>query len=412
MGETRQKKPSKRSVKPSRGKDNAKALLLLPDNGQIQSEARPILSDQFSELSIFETHTRGDQIPGFGPADPTLIDIRKTIGKGIGVFAARKIPAGTLVVAEAPLIRLTRAQELSTDGDDEQLKEISIKRQYTALPATLRRDYDKLFDTEKPQFSRPKSIFYSNCYNLDQHSELGGACIGLTASRINHSCSSHNVQFSFADEGYLDTPVDEEYTDESESAQSAASVVIRRRSGLMLMHAIKDIPKGKELLSNYLSPYLVSQVRQNELQMHYKFTCDCSACTQQGFWADSDVRRSQMRKHRASIERSEGVIQAHFKTSHASGKQLSKLLVLQETASAVDALEKLANLLFKEGLNGYDLLLVYQDLAKWSFMNGDATAGRCWSEKERTMSLICFGATSKRVSDIDARMEDWWKLGE
>lgn len=402
MGETRRKKPSKRSVKASSGK--TKSHLPSPPSSATQtaSEASSYPSSQLAEVTIHDGNPRACIIQ---PTDPTLLDIRKTAERGIGVFAARKIPAGTLVVAETPLIRLTRAQEHSLDGEHEALKESTIKQQYQALPLSLRKGYDKLFDTEKPQFSRHKSIFYSNCYNLDQHSEQGGACIGLLASRINHACGGHNVQLSFADHASLAIHTDEDDTDESESASSTRdSFDTQLRTGIMLMHATKDIPKGKELLSNYLSPYMVSQARQNELQMHYKFTCDCSACLQQGFWAESDERRSQMRRLKTSIEQSEAAFQAHLKTKHDSnGAKSGKLdlVVMQEVASAVEALSKLANLLIKEGLQGHELVSVYRDLTKWSFRNGDQTVGRRWAAKERESSIICFGAGSKQVAEID-----------
>lgn len=402
MGETRQKKPSRRSAKASQGKSKGKSLAVPASGTQTSSEAPSISSSQFGDLSI---QNERSGLSALQAADPSLLDVRKTIGKGIGVFAARKIPAGTLVVVEAPLIRLTKAQEHSPDGDDEELKERSIRQQYNALPTSLRKGYDKLFDTEKPQFSRQKSIFYSNCYNLDQHSEYGGACIGLLASRINHACGGHNIQFSFADNAYLEVCANDNSTDESDSASSSrASLDSERRSGLIIMHAIKDIPKGKELLSNYLSPFMVSQARQNELQMHYKFTCDCSACMQQGFWADSDERRSQMRRYKASIERSEAAFQAHINAKQDANEMKpckSDLVILQEAASAIEALSKLANLLVKEGLSGYDLVLVYRDLAKWSFRNDDERSGKRWTAKERELSILCFGSGSKQVAAID-----------
>lgn len=89
-------------------------------------------------------------------------------------------------------------------------------------------------------------------------------------SRVNHSCLP-NVQFSFEedlpDDFSMSPPQD--YAEHDVVATDAEACSYNRNQGIMLFHTIKDIPAGKEVMSNYESAYLLASDRQLKQQMHY-----------------------------------------------------------------------------------------------------------------------------------------------
>ncbi|KAJ4511143.1 hypothetical protein HRR83_007184 [Exophiala dermatitidis] len=217
----------------------------------------------------------------------SLLELINTPDRGMGVFARRKIKAGTLVLVERPLIILDK---------DEETNPAAIEREFAALSRADQKVYLRLWDAEKSGMSRVVSIYYSNCYNCDEfvkpkqanttattsssrHNKHdssavrdarttagGGSAIGAFASRLNHSCVP-NVQFSY-----------DETTNE------------------MQFRAIRDIARGKEICSNYDKVVFETRSkRQRKQQIYYGFVCTCEACEPHTeFWARSDERRKGM----------------------------------------------------------------------------------------------------------------------
>ncbi len=106
----------------------------------------------------------------------SLIEIRDSESKGLGVFALQDILPGTIVLCEAPLVTLidtgTRADPL----------DIVVN----ALSPHLKESFFKLshFSSNKNE-SVSRSIVYSNAYSISNDLATG---VFETASRINHSC--------------------------------------------------------------------------------------------------------------------------------------------------------------------------------------------------------------------------------
>ncbi|KAL2441506.1 hypothetical protein ABEF95_015214 [Exophiala dermatitidis] len=213
----------------------------------------------------------------------SLLELVNTPDRGMGVFATRKIKAGTLVLVERPLIILDKNEETTP---------AAIEREFAALSRADQKVYLRLWDAEKSGMSRVVSIYYSNCYNCDEFVKPkqanttttpdqrdattgtvtagstagGGSAIGAFASRLNHSCLP-NVQFSY-----------DETTNQ------------------MQFRAIRDIARGKEICSNYDKVVFETRSkRQRKQQIYYGFICTCEACEPHTeFWAKSDERRKGM----------------------------------------------------------------------------------------------------------------------
>lgn len=106
----------------------------------------------------------------------TLIEIRVTEAKGLGVFALHDIEPGTILLSEAPLITLvdtgSRADPLDIAVN---LLSPSKKASFLSLHHFSRNKNESV----------SRSIVYSNGYSIKDDLATG---VFETASRINHSC--------------------------------------------------------------------------------------------------------------------------------------------------------------------------------------------------------------------------------
>lgn len=358
MGQTREKKPSKRTLKAEVAVDPAAPVLVSK-----QSSSQPPVR------SIPTTEAEAEY-------DPSVVEVRYTENKGYALFATRRIPPGTLILQEEPLIRLTRDEEVESNTED------LLVQRYNGLHKNIQRQYKQLHDSKKSDFSRTKSIYFSNCYNLNGDRSIhGGSCIGSTASRINHSCIP-NVQFSF--------------TESDDSPQSALTPM------KMMFHAIKPIAKDKEILSNYENIFLTSVQRRQRLQMYYGFQCDCEACSGSvsghPFWASSDHRRRELVRLKHETDSAEQQKQKQ--------QQQNELQRSDELENTIASLQRVEVLLVKEGLCGDPVARVYADLARWSVQANRPDEARKWLGCERRVCVMGFGVNSRRARDTDRRIAE------
>ncbi len=325
---------------------------------------------------------RGEErtdLPGDHPPQEKalLIEVVSTPDRGLAVFAAQRIKAGTLILAEKPLISLDKDEE-----DDPR----AVEREFSRLSRQQQKLYLGLFDAEKSRMSTVASIYYSNCYNCDgfkvgkaggvedggqQQRRIGGggSAVGLLSSRINHSCVP-NVQFWY-----------DEVSDE------------------MRFRAVRDIPRGRELCSSYdrSGAFETAVQRRRKLQIYYGFVCRCEACEPlTEFWARSDERRRDMHDVFRALQ--------GWDRQFAEGKD-KKLVVC---AAALAALVKLEALLLKEGLvGGAALANTYRSMAKWAERGGDTPAAFKWKTRELQVCVVSFGPDARRTRDIQVRLAEW-----
>ncbi|KIW89126.1 uncharacterized protein Z519_09978 [Cladophialophora bantiana CBS 173.52] len=297
-----------------------------------------------------------------------LLEVVSTSDRGLAVFSTRKIKAGTLVLAERPLISLDK---------DEENDASAIEREFSKLSRTEQKIYLRLFDAQKSRMSRVVSIYYSNCYNCGGfRPSQGGSAIGVLSSRFNHSCVP-NLQFSY-DEG----------------------------SNEMRFYAIRDISRGKEMCSNYdKSVFEVTTKRQRKQQMYYGFVCRCEACEPKNeFWARSDERRMGMYDAIRAVQRCEKNLSAGSDTVIGEEEQAGRVELAEE---ALRSLARLEGLLLKEGLVGAPLANTYRSMAKWAERKGDRGGDEAvtWRIKELGVCITAFGEDAQRTKDIEAQLD-------
>jgi len=337
--------------------DSVSPSSLEPDfsSGATTTRATPVGSD---------SETASDTRP-----QDLLLEIVSTPDRGLALFTTRKIKAGTLLLAEQPLISLDKDEEDNPDA---------IEREFSRLPRAEQKAYLKLFDAQKSRMTRVVSIYYSNCYNCDgfKADGQGGSAIGAFASRINHSCVP-NVQFCY-----------NEGTNELE------------------FRAIRDIPRGKEVCSNYdKAVFEVKTKRQRKQQIYYGFVCKCEACESKNeFWAKSDERRKGMYEAFKVLQGCDEKF-AREDGPESEGRQND---VVNE---ALDALARLEELLLKECHVGIPLANTYRSMAKWSERKHDFKQAAKWKRKEFEVCMTGFGPSARRVKEIQEKLADLDKVG-
>lgn len=159
----------------------------------------------------------------------------------------------------------------------------------------------------------------------------------------------------------------------------------------MVFRALRPIPRGREVLSNYDSVFEGREARQKRQRMFYGFVCGCEACevpSRSGFWARSDERRRGMVEARRVVRECERV-----------GGEGS-------CADACAALERLEGLLVKEGLVGLPLADTYRGLVKWAGRMGDKEGVKRWRMKELEVCEICLGRESVRARELRMKLRD------
>ena len=166
--------------------------------------------------------------------DDTLWEVRKSPGKGLGMFARKHIPRGTRILADECLFNLPAPKALLID----------IERTFEQLPKRQQEAYKKLKCPDHPGRSPVVRIWEANCFRMGQ-----GGGIFLRASRINHSCTP-NANFDW-------------------------NAKIRRET----VHAIIDIPINEEITVSYCMPHTDIYHRQKRLEP-YGFNCACISCSQ------------------------------------------------------------------------------------------------------------------------------------
>ncbi|KAL2138078.1 hypothetical protein VTI28DRAFT_7496 [Corynascus sepedonium] len=167
--------------------------------------------------------------------------IREVHGKGLGLVSVTKIPKGTRILSESPLLRVPRST-----NSKERLG-ISLSKEISALSGDQRQAFFALYNAFEDETSQELGIVRTNALPLGSNASMGG--IFLDASRINHSCI--------------------------QNAQNTWNENLQR----LTIHAIRDINKGEEITIMYLQDRADRCTRQLALQKNFRFSCSCSLCS-------------------------------------------------------------------------------------------------------------------------------------
>ncbi|KAF9361823.1 hypothetical protein BGX34_006870 [Mortierella sp. NVP85] len=156
--------------------------------------------------------------------DESIYIVKDTPTNGRGMFATRDIKRGECILAESPLVYVSKRSVASNMQAVEALSKKN-KKYFYALHNS--------FAGELPQDA---GIIRTNALPLGPDSLEGAVC----APNVTHTWNGRTKK---------------EY-----------------------IFAIKDIPEGNEILTAYVSPVMTRADRQRELLEDFRFTCRCEAC--------------------------------------------------------------------------------------------------------------------------------------
>ncbi|KAI4231386.1 MAG: hypothetical protein LQ349_005645 [Xanthoria aureola] len=201
-------------------------------------------------------------------------------GKGRGTIALHAITAGTLILAERPLVSVNNVE-------DRNISQATIARINNAVqqltPAELQ-EYQALFKPFPRRTAHPdKERFLANNFHMESsQGSKQTQGVFLRAARFNHSCIPNawcNWNPDYRTPGQI--------------------------RGSLTVYAIRNIDQGDEIVVNYHSDnaYKEASERQRLLLEHYDFRCNCPACQPGGEHA---ARRMEMDVTAGTIEDSRG----------------------------------------------------------------------------------------------------------
>ncbi|PVI03286.1 SET domain-containing protein [Periconia macrospinosa] len=208
---------------------------------------------------------------------PQVWEARPSPGKGIGVFATRALEPGDIILAEPAIIKIEPPD--FRDGAAYPLNSIesllysafdTLSEEKQAEVMSLHAHLTPDEENQDKDSHMLVPIFRSNAYIVGKTlSELG---LFPKGARINHSCRPNSSQV------WID------------------------KIGKRVVRAVRPIAEGEEIFATYI-PLLRDQKSRQQRLDQYGFKCTCSACTQdRAAQADSDKRRSSIRKAFADFE--------------------------------------------------------------------------------------------------------------
>lgn len=194
---------------------------------------------------------------GAAPISEPGFKIVDVIGKGQGIIATRDFEPGDTILEDQPLFTI------SVTATPQQVQE-----RVQQLPAPSQQTFYALARSAGgvPSGSTLEhDIFTTNMMPLGQGTDQGG--LFPLAARLNHSCQ-FNVYHSWSDN--------------------------KKRECIIVCRHIKQ---GDELCTMYSSghEFAPRDVRQQHVQQHFGFRCECPICHLQGdALAHSDARRKRV----------------------------------------------------------------------------------------------------------------------
>ncbi|KAI9058449.1 SET domain-containing protein [Trametes sanguinea] len=176
-------------------------------------------------------------------------DAQPLPGKGMGVVAQRDISQGELVLREKPLFVVPNKVSMSPGA--------VLLASLATLPPRQRASFYNLSYVNFPSGLAPDSDAYNEQLALaifqTNAVSAGSRGVGIfpRMARLNHGCSrAFNVVYTW-----------------------------REDEGALVVHALKPVRAGEELLTTYTDTKRPRHVRREFLREHYGFECQCAVCS-------------------------------------------------------------------------------------------------------------------------------------
>ncbi|KAK5728681.1 hypothetical protein LTR15_001820 [Elasticomyces elasticus] len=281
-------------------------------------------------------------------------EIRAVGNRGVGVFATRTIPAGTLIVKEKPIITFSK-NSFKITGEEVELGyadlSASSKSRFDALRTIIdmpNRSHDKVFSTPEIDLTNPR-VLNRLRVNSNACSDDGGCGVYDTTCRFNHACKPNATRLGTG-----------------------------RKS--MECWSISKIQAGQEITVCYHDAVfsLTATERQQEMPLWgYRWKCECDLCTGP---ADelrvSDMRRKLIRHLHILFNGADLPVIHNKLSAHAVKKSMIAQIGLKDISDCtIPCMWMMATLLDTEGaVLGGEVANHYAEIAN-QLLNGSRRKG-------------------------------------
>lgn len=172
---------------------------------------------------------------------PLLCEVRPVPGKGLGLIATAPISAGSLILSEAPLIRLSTHE----------LGFYRLQWEADRLSPSDKANFYQLHHTGMDELPSVLEIWRKNSFATSgsKHNGEETQSVFKIISRINNSCNPN------------------------------CSVSWNEEQNKMNVYAIKDIQENEEIQVCYVNLLLSRNQRHDLLYEQWEFDCRCVTCS-------------------------------------------------------------------------------------------------------------------------------------
>jgi len=209
--------------------------------------------------------------------DVDYYEVRPSPDKGLGAFAVKEIPSGSLILAEAPTIILMQEPLDIRDADIEAALLTLTEAQRTAF-----------YDLSAPPTQYSSLLLRTFLGNSMSPAAIpGSTCLCLQIARFNHSCRPN-----------------------SEMAWNPFTSTFD-------LYAIRTIGADEEILWNYIpgSNYMPTSYRRFLQFLNWRFVCNCETCVG-SYWDEDQAFRRRSDRWRMCM---------YILNNHLTGFELSTL---------------------------------------------------------------------------------------
>ncbi|KAH7034552.1 uncharacterized protein B0I36DRAFT_360066 [Microdochium trichocladiopsis] len=297
-----------------------------------------------------------------------MFHVRRAGAKGLGVFASRHIPRGTRLLAEPPLLSITRGQpdvlraaSLLSNDNVARLLQLSTndsrRARQASLALSLLPTLSNILTRKKASLAsnrRVLNVFYNNNFAIGD--EAGTRALFPTVARLNHSCIP--------------------------SAQGNFNATW----GHFTIHSLRDIPADEEITISYLHDEMAPRAaRQASLKAGYGFECGCPICAASDARTASDARRAQHHKL---------LREYHSHAARSSQQQPGSTELASAPSTLLAMVRRLTEAYEAEGLAGRETASLYSLAARHAMAMGDKELAQRMGKKALDLERDAVGEDS------------------
>lgn len=291
-------------------------------------------------------------------ASNQIFTIQDVPGKGKGLVAIEKIPKGTRILSEEPIIVIP-----GNSLNIEQLQ-ISIHQQVANLSENQRRAFLSMHNIHPYSNAAERYVGIVRTNSLPAAADADEGAIFLEACRINHACDNN--------------------------AQKSWNERIKRHT----VHALEDIDKGEEITITYLSPLKNRTVRQKALQEKFGFTCLCHLCSL------PEKQNKESDRRLEEIQRLDDVT-----------NQFGTEAILVSPLRTLGYFDQQVRLYKEQGREDVGFAHAFVSAAQLAIAVSDLARGRIFAERAASVWKTALGGDSTEAIKHEALAQDPSKYG-